>query len=102
MTLVWNTTPDSELPEGAVPNDIYPPYVGALAGITQEQAAAFGIADEYWFTFDRDLSGVSFTVDSAATLVPTVRVEGNVLIVSIPGGTSIGDGFDARIVITSD
>lgn len=103
ITMVWNTTPDSELPEGAEPNDIYPPYVGALAGLSQEAAAASGIADEYWFDFNRDLTGLTFTVDSSQTLVPNVRIEnGDTLVISVPGGTSIGDGFNARVVVGSD
>ncbi|MEM8922110.1 MAG: hypothetical protein AAGD35_01315 [Actinomycetota bacterium] len=103
ISMVWNTTPDGDLPDGAVPNDIYPPFVGNVAGLTQEQATGIGLADEYWFDFDRDLSGLTFTVDTSQTLVPEVRVEdGDTLVISIPGGTTIGDGFDARILIGND
>ncbi|MEM9608466.1 MAG: hypothetical protein AAGA99_13665 [Actinomycetota bacterium] len=103
ITMAWNTTPDADLPPEAVPNDIYPPHVGALVGLTPEEAAASGIADEYWFDVDQDLTGLTFTVDGTQTLVPNVRIEGgSTLVISIPGGTSIGDGFDARILISSE
>ncbi|MEM7271959.1 MAG: hypothetical protein AAF547_02660 [Actinomycetota bacterium] len=102
IEMTWDTTPDADLPPDAVPNDIYPPFVGAISGLTQEQAAGAGFADEYWFTFNQDLSDVSFTVDQNQTLVPNVRIEnGDTLVISVPGGTTIGDGFDARIVVTS-
>lgn len=89
ITMAWNT--DAEW-------DIYEPFVGALNGITQEQAAALPIADEYWITFDKPVSDLVFTADPDQTLVPNVRVEGEyTVVVSIPGGTTIGDGFNAVI-----
>ncbi|MEL6981753.1 MAG: hypothetical protein AAFO29_04955 [Actinomycetota bacterium] len=103
IEMAWDTTPDDELPPGAEPNDIYPPFVGSISGITQEQAAAAGIADEYWFDFDQDLTGVTFTVDTTKTLVPEVRIEdGDTLVISVPGGTEIGNGFDARILFAAE
>lgn len=103
IEMAWDTTPDNELPPGAEPNDFYPPFVGSISGITQEQAAAAGIADEYWFDFDQDITGVTFTVDTTKTLVPEVRIEdGDTLVISVPGGTDIGNGFDARILFDAE
>ena len=91
IVMRWNTAPDW---------DAFEPYVGAISGSTQEEAAAAPIADEYHITFDTDISGLRFDVTSKSTLQPNTRVEGDhTLVISIPGGTDIGDGFDARIKV---
>lgn len=80
--------------------DQFEPFVGAAGGSTQEEVTGAPLADEYHFTFDSDISDISFTADSDASLVPEVRIEGsNTLVIAIPGGTDIGDGFDAEIAI---
>ncbi len=91
ISMSWNT--DAEW-------DIFEPYVGGLAGLTQEEAAALPLADEYWITFSKPISDVTFTADDSMPLVPNTRIEGDyTLVISIPGGTTIGDGFDAVINI---
>lgn len=80
--------------------DMFEPYVGAIAGSTQAEAAALPLADEYWITFDKPISDMTFTADPTMPLVPNVRTADDyTLVISIPGGTSIGDGFDAVINI---
>ncbi len=80
--------------------DIYEPYVGAAGGLSKEEAAAAPIADEYHITFDRDISDLRFSVKPNAKLQPNLRIEGtNTLVVSIPGGTEIGDGINTKIKV---
>ena len=84
ITMLWNT--DAEY-------DLYEPYVGAAGGLTQEQAAAAGVADEYHFTFDTPVSHLVPTVSAREAIQPNVRFEDtHTLVISLPGGTSIGDG----------
>ena len=91
ISMSWNTDPEW---------DIFEPYVGGLAGFTQAQAAGLPLADEYWITFSKPISDLTFVADPTMTLVPEVRVEGDhTLVISVPGGTTIGDGFDAVIRI---
>jgi hypothetical protein len=92
IVMRWNTDPAW---------DAFEPYVGAIGGTRQEVAAGLPIADEYWFTFGRDLTGLTFTVDTGSTLKAIVRVEDeHTVVVSVPGGTTIGDGYDAVIRVT--
>ena len=89
ITMSWNTGAEW---------DIYEPYVGGIAGLTQDQAAALPIADEYWISFDKPISDLTFTADATMMLVPDVRVvDDYTLVISIPGGTTIGDGYNAVI-----
>ncbi len=92
ITMSWNT--DAEW-------DLYEPYVGGIAGLSQDEASALPLADEYWITFSKPVSDLTFTADSSMSLVPNVRVVGDyTLVISIPGGTTIGDGFDAVINVS--
>lgn len=87
----WNTDPSW---------DLFEPYVGKAGGMTQEQAASAGIADEYWITFTKPISGYEAHADPAQKLVPEVRfADAYTMVISIPGGTTIGDGYDAVIDI---
>jgi len=91
ITMKWNKAPEF---------DQFEPYVGALSGISQEEAAAAPIADEYHFTFDTDISDFRFSAKTNRSLQPETRIEGtNTLIIAIPGGTDIGDGFNAKITV---
>ena len=91
ITMSWNTDPVW---------DAYEPYVGKLGGLTQEQAASLPLADEYRITFSKPISDLTFTADPTMTLVPTVRiVDDYTVVISISGGTTIGDGYDAVINI---
>ena len=92
ITLSWNT--DAEW-------DIFEPYVGAAGGFDQEAAASLPIFDEYWITFSKPVSDLVFSADPDQPLVPNIRIEGDdTVVISIPGGTTIGDGYDAVINIT--
>lgn len=91
ITMAWNTDPEW---------DIFEPYVGGLAGLTQEEASALPLADEYWITFDHSIAHLTFAADPSMPLVPNVRLEDDfTLVVSVPGGTTIGDGYDAVITV---
>ncbi len=91
ITMDWNTDPEW---------DIFEPYVGGLAGFTQEEASALPLADEYWITFGKPISDLTFSADESMPLVPNVRTEGDyTLVISVPGGTDIGDGINAVINI---
>lgn len=91
IVMRWNTAPQW---------DAFEPYVGAIGGAPQDVAASLPIADEYHITFNTDISGLRFSAESNKSLQPEVRVEGaDTLVISIPGGTDIGDGFDAKIKV---
>ncbi|MEM9522353.1 MAG: hypothetical protein AAGA37_23815 [Actinomycetota bacterium] len=91
ISMVWST--DASF-------DQFEPFVGAASGITQEEASAAPLADEYHFVFDFDISDLTFSADTDAALVVETRVEGaDTLVIAVPGGTSIGDGFDAEITV---
>ncbi len=91
ITMLWNT--DAEY-------DLYEPYVGAAGGLTQEQAAAAGVADEYHFTFDTPVSHLVPTVSAREAIQPNVRFEDtHTLVISLPGGTSIGDGRGLQVFL---
>lgn len=78
--------------------DIYEPYVGKVGGVTQEEAAAAPIADEYHITFDQSIAGFTAKADPTQKLVPNVTISDEyTLVISIPGGTTIGDGYNAKI-----
>ncbi|NNE96557.1 MAG: hypothetical protein HKN24_11065 [Acidimicrobiales bacterium] len=78
--------------------DRFEPYVGAVGGSTQEQASAAPIADQYHITFSEPVSHLTPVVSRRASLQPDVFfLDDHTLVVSIPGGTTIGDGVDTRI-----
>ncbi|MEO1231085.1 MAG: hypothetical protein AAFZ18_19495 [Myxococcota bacterium] len=91
ISMAWNTDPAF---------DVFEPYVGQLAGLSRDQAAAIDIADEYHFTFDRPIYELDIHISSEQALVPEYYfADPYTLVVAVPGGTAIGDGFNAEIVI---
>ncbi len=53
-----------------------------------------------WITFEKPISDLTFTADDSMPLVPNLRTGGDyTLVISIPGGTDIGDGIGAVINI---
>ena len=92
IAMSWNVGPQW---------DQFEPYVGAISGASQEEAAASPIADQYWFEFSKPISGFNVMADPSMPLVPDVFfADDHTLVISVPGGTSIGDGFDARITLS--
>lgn len=78
--------------------DNFEPYVGKAGGFTQEEAAAAGIADQYHITFDQPVSHLRPIVSPWAKLQPEVSfLDDHTMVISVPGGTTIGDGYDTRI-----
>ncbi len=89
IVMDWSTSEDY---------DIYEPYVGKAGDLTQEQAAGAPIADEYWITMSEPITGYDITANPDKDIVPDIRIiDDNTFVVSIPGGTTIGDGLRAVI-----
>lgn len=89
----WNQSPNF---------DFFEPYVGAVAGLTQEEAAATPFEDRYIIEFDQPISGHDIAASQTMALVPEVRVlDDYTLEIAIPAGTAIGDGKNATIVFSA-
>lgn len=89
ITMRWNTDPAW---------DRFEPFVGAIVGLGQEEAAAQPFADQYHITFSEPVSHLRVKVAKRAELQPDVFfLDDHTLVVSIAGGTTIGDGVDTRI-----
>ncbi len=85
----WNLSPDF---------DFFEPYVGKAGGFSPEEAAAAGLADQYHITFEEPISHFEIAASSDLPLTPDVHiVDDYTLVISIPGGTTIGDGVNAAI-----
>ncbi len=85
----WNLSPDF---------DFFEPYVGKAGGFSREEAAAAGLADQYHITFEEPISHFDIAAGSGLPLTPDVHiVDDYTLVISVPGGTTIGDGVNAVI-----
>lgn len=82
--------------------DAFEPYVGKIGGFTQEEAAALPIADEYHITFSKSIGDYVPIADPDQKLAPNVSIVNDyTLVISIPGGTTIGDGYNAVIYLVN-
>ncbi len=89
IVMNWSDSPDY---------DIYGTYVGQGAGLTQEEAAAAPIADEYWITMSEPITDYVITANTNKDIVPTIRViDDNTFVIAVAGGTTIGDNLKAVI-----
>lgn len=89
IVMNWSDSPDY---------DQFGDYVGSAAGITQEEAAAAPIADEYWITMSEPITDYVITANPNKDIVPNIRIiDDNTFVISMPGGTTIGDNLKAVI-----
>ena len=103
MTMNWNTDPFW---------DDWEPYVGinvddSALSYTLEEAINLAtasdepFADEYHIRFNKPIGPFAVTANTNKTLIPNIRrPDDYTLILSFPGGTTVGDGFDAEIFFT--
>lgn len=89
IVMRWNLSPEF---------DFFEPYVGKAGDFSPEEAAAAGFADQYHITFDQPISHFDIAASAGAALTPDVHViDDYTVVISLPGGTPIGDGFNAVI-----